>query len=185
MIRIAIAGTHGVGKTTLAHSLADSFEGLSVVVNTKIARTLIDRGYPLGKDATSESYIQYIISQLNAEINSNDCNIFISDRTLLDPLAYAEVNKKMLHSTVPDSIIELLASIWLIEAEKYDLYVFVPVEFEMQPDGIRPNGEDYRKAVEAQMLMQLEENRIEYITVSGTVDNRKKQIIEHLNIALQ
>lgn len=181
MKRIAITGTHGVGKTTLAHSLKSSFEDLTVVLNCQIARTLIKNGYSLGKEATAESYIQYVIAQLRAEQISEECDLFISDRTLLDPLAYAIVNREYIGSSVPESIIEMLKSIWLLESKQYDLYVFVPIEFDMPADGIRPEGEEYRKKIEAQMYSLLNEYNVNYITVSGTLIDRNTQVYEAIN----
>lgn len=177
MKRIAIAGTHGVGKTSLAHALIDSLPDLRVTLNSQIARTLIKKGYPLGREATPESYIQYVISQLQAEQLSEKCDLFISDRTLLDPLAYAIVNRDFSGSNVPESIIELLKSIWLLELQQYDLYVFVPIEFDMRSDGVRPEGERYRRKVEDQILVLLNKYGVNYLTVSGTLNERNGQVL--------
>lgn len=181
MIKVAIAGSHGVGKTTLAYSLADHYNSYEVTLNTQIARSLIKRGYPLGKDATAESYVQYIIAQLSAEQGAAHCDLFISDRTLLDPLSYAIVNSNNIDSTVPQSIIEMLKRIWLLELQQYDLYVFVPIEFSMQKDGVRPEGDDYRVSVEEQMLLLLDENHVNYIRVYGSPDERKAQAVNVIN----
>lgn len=175
MIRVAIAGSHGVGKTTLACSLANHYKDLKVTLNTQIARSLIRKGYPLGKEATSESYVQYIIAQLSAEQESLNCDLFISDRTLLDPLSYAVVNSKTVDSVVPQSIIEMMKRIWLLELQQYSLYLFVPIEFSMQRDGIRPEGNEYRALVEKQMVQLLEEYHVRYIRVSGTPEERNTQ----------
>lgn len=185
MKRIAIEGTHGVGKTTLARCLINSFKDLSVTLNSQIARSLIENGYPLGKEATAASYVQYIIAQLRAEEQAKECDLFISDRTLLDPLAYAMVNQESLGSDVPDSIIELLKSAWLLELRQYDLYVFVPIEFAAQADGVRPEGEPYRKEVEKQMLSLLNSNNLNYITVSGSIAKRTNQVREAVYCLMQ
>ena len=154
----------------------------SVVVNSQIARSLIKNGYPLGKEATVQSYIQYIIAQLCAEEELKECDIFISDRTLLDPLAYAIVNKKYVNSKVPSDIIELLKRVWLLELQQYDLYVFVPIEFPMPSDGVRPEDDEYRAKVEKQMITLLDENQVKYITVSGSCEKRVAQVKCSLNL---
>lgn len=180
MKKIAIAGSHGVGKTTLVFSLADSLKHQKVVVSNQIARTLIKNGYPLGKAATTESYIQYIISQLKAEQISMEYDVFISDRTLLDPLAYAIVNKEYAESNVPDNIIDLLRAVWSMELQQYDLYVFVPIEFDMQSDGVRPEGKDYQEKISEQIRLLLDEHQVDYITVSGTPNERTTQVCKAL-----
>lgn len=182
MKRIAIAGTHGVGKTSLAHTLANKFteSDLKTILNSQIARTLIKNGYPLGKEATSESYIQYIISQLQAEERAKECDIFISDRTLLDPLAYAIVNREYVHSDVPYDIIKLLESVWRLELSQYDLYVLVPIEFEMQIDNVRPVDEKYRERIESQIDLLLNEYFVNHIIVSGTIEDRAFQVLSSI-----
>lgn len=180
MKRIAITGTHGVGKTSLAYALTDSLKDLRVTLSSQIARTLIKNGYPLGREATAESYIQYVIAQLRAEQLAEECDLFISDRTLLDPLAYALVNRDAAGPGVPESIIELLRRTWLLELRQYDLYVFVPIEFGMRADGVRPEGEDYRRKVEAQIVSLLNENNINHIVASGTVEDRNNQVLRAL-----
>ena len=181
MIRVAIAGSHGVGKTTLACSLANHYKDLKVTLNTQIARSLIRKGYPLGKEATAESYVQYIIAQLSAEQDSSNCDLFISDRTLLDPLSYAIVNSKTMDSVVPQSIIEMMKRIWLLELQQYSLYIFVPIEFSMKKDGVRPEDDGYRALVEAQMKQLLEECHVRYIRVSGAPEDRNAQAVEAIN----
>lgn len=181
MIKVAIAGSHGVGKTTLAYSISNYYSKWNVTLNTHIARTLIEKGYPLGKEATVESYIQYIIAQLAAEQKSTNSDLFVSDRSLLDPLSYAIINMKTEESPVPLSVIEMMKRIWLLELQQYDLYIFVPIEFSMQEDGVRPKDDDYRKLIENQMIQLLEENRVKYIRVSGTREDRVIQVVNAID----
>ena len=181
MIKVAIAGSHGVGKTTLASSIVEHYCRLDVTLSSQIARSLIKKGYPLGKDATTKSYVQYIIAQLSAEQEIDKCDLFISDRTLLDPLSYAIVNYNKLGSAVPQSIIEMIKRVWLLELQQYDLYIFVPIEFSMKKDGVRPEGDDYRVLVENQMILLLDENHVNYIRVSGPPEERKIQAVTAIN----
>ena len=108
--------------------------------------------------------------------------MFISDRTLLDPLSYSIVNQKYINSTVPDDIIKLLESVWLLESIQYDLYVLVPIEFEMPIDDIRPVDKKYRERIETQIASILSDYCINYITVSGTIDERADQVLNSIGI---
>ena len=180
MKRIAITGTHGVGKTTLSFSIASFFKEQAVLVNSRLARTMIKEGYPLGKEASIESYIQYIVRQLRIEQKASKCDLFISDRTLLDPLSYAVVNNRNHFSAIPESVIALLEATWLLEMKQYDLYVFVPIEFDVQSDGIRPEGEEYRIAVDNQIYHFLNDNNVKYIRVTGSIEERRDQVLQAL-----
>lgn len=175
MKKIAIVGSHGVGKTSLCHHIMQHYtHQMNVVLNCNLARSLISKGYLLNKEATSESYIQYIIAQLTAEQSLDTCDMFISDRTLLDPLAYETVNSIYEGSLVPQSIRDLLFRVWFLEKDQYDLFIFVPAEFPMPLDQIRPQDEQYRLRVEQQLKRYLDEHKVKYLCVTGSLIQRSK-----------
>lgn len=182
-MRIAITGTHGVGKSSLGRKAVKCWNDLfSTELIQGVARSIILEGFPLNMDAVDESYIQYIVKQIKAERMSKKNDIVISDRTLLDPLAYALVNEEIGKSTVKQSTIELLKELWYIEQQMYAFYVYVPIEFPMEEDGIRLNNEEYRVAVDRKIQSLLNSNGIDYITVTGTVDDRFLQLNEAFNM---
>ncbi len=182
-MRIALTGAHGVGKTTLGLALCNALgDKQAVEFNNNIARKLISEGYPLNMEATADSYIHYIIEQLSAEQLCPSCSVFISDRTLLDPLAYALTNQFFSSTTVPGAIIELLQRVWLLEKEQYDFYVMVPIEFPMAPDGIRPCNEPYRQAIEDQIIALLNRYKVNYVRVSGSVFDRCDQVLDRIKL---
>lgn len=152
---------------------------MEVSVISGIARSLIGKGFPLGRDATRLSYTQYIVEQLQAEKALQGRN-FISDRTLLDPLSYAEVNRSLHLSDCMSDMIDLLRSVWELESKMYDFYVFVPIEFPMLSDGIRPEGQDYQYQVEQKILSHLQSHQVNYITVTGTPEQRCDQVLSTL-----
>jgi nicotinamide riboside kinase len=69
----------------------------------------------------------------------------------------------------------MMKRIWLLELQQYSLYIIVPIEFSMQRDGVRPEGNEYRALVESQMAQLLEEYHVRYIRVSGTPEERNTQ----------
>ena len=175
-MKIAFAGSHGAGKTTLLNDLKPFLapKGFSYV--TEVARHIIQRGYPLNMDANVDSYIHYINDQLNAEKAMSNGSIFISDRTLLDPLAYALVNRELPRPYIPDYFIEMMENVWLLEKERYDIYIYFPIEFPMQIDNVRPDDEAYRRIVGDKMVELLAKHNVPYVIVSGTPKAR----IHHL-----
>jgi len=171
-MKIAFTGSHGTGKTTLLNDAKPILvpRGLSYV--TEVARHIIQRGYPLNMDANVDSYIHYINDQLNAEKAMSDSSIFISDRTLLDPLAYALVNRELPRPYIPDYFIDMMENVWLLEKERYDTYVYFPVEFPMQIDNVRPDDEEYRRIIGEKIIELLDKHRVTYVVVSGTPKER-------------
>ena len=183
MLKLAFTGSHSTGKTTLLSDIRSELENeIKVNYITEVARGIIRRGYPLNMDANVDSYVHYINDQLNAEIaNMKECSLFISDRTVLDPVAYAVVNAKLPRPYIPDYFIDMMKNVWLLEQKKYDLYVYFPVEFPMDFDGVRPFDEKYRNDIDEAIRYLLEENRINHITISGNREKRKKIMIETIH----
>jgi len=178
-MKIAFAGTHCTGKTTLLRAIIEKYsKNNSFSYITEVARGIIKKGYPLSAEANTDSYIHYINDQLEAERNIFDHKLFISDRTLLDPLAYALVNKELPRPYIRDYFIEMMKNVWLLEKERYDLYIYFPVEFSMSFDGIRPSDEEYRIKVDKMIYNLLNENSIRFETMSGDPDERMRKIIE-------
>ncbi len=185
-MKIAFTGTHCTGKTTLLHDIEEIFSTEFVVNSvTEVARRIISRGYPLSMDANIDSYVHYINDQLNEENEKmKNCGLFISDRTLLDPVAYAIVNYQLPRPYIPQYFIDMMKNVWLLEKEKYDLYVYFPVEFELEADGVRPSDEKYRQDIDKVIVSLLEEYNINYIKISGNRFERREYlscvIKEHL-----
>lgn len=177
-MKIAFTGSHGTGKTTLLNDAKPILAPRGMSYVTEVARRIIQRGYPLNMDANVDSYTHYINDQLNAEKVMSISSIFISDRTLLDPLAYALVNRELPRPYIPDYFIEMMENVWLLEKERFDIYVYFPIEFPMQIDNIRPEDEDYRRAVGEKMLELLMKHNVPHITVSGTPQQRLERLLE-------
>lgn len=183
-MKIAFTGTHSTGKTTLINSIKDSIicsPTISVKYVTEVARKIISRGFPLNNLATKDSYVNYINDQLNAERDIDNYDLFISDRTLLDPLAYMITNKSFPSPFIEDYFIQMMENVWLLEQSRYDLYVYFPIEFPLVADGVRPDDEKYRAAVDKVILSTLKKYDINYVTITGSIEERKSQLIKLLN----
>lgn len=181
-MKIAFTGTHVTGKTTL---LNDYVTHIASVTNTKsvgfitgIARGIIARGFPLNKDGNVDSYINYINDQLNAEKQMELYDDFICDRTLLSPLAYALVNRVLPRPYIPDYLIEMIENVWLLEKDRFDLYAYFPIEFDMPTlDDIHPPDENYRKQIDEMIYSLLIKYNIKYTVIRGTRDERLNKLI--------
>lgn len=176
-MNLAFCGTHSTGKTTLLNELVNTCEKKLFTI-TEVARKVITSGYPMGKDANINSYINYINLQLKAEqyAASKQYDILISDRTMLDPLVYALVNQALPRPFIPSYLIEMIEEIWKIQKEYYDLYIFFPIEFDMTSDGTRYEDEKYRMDVEVKTKELLIKNNINYISLTGSLDERVLQM---------
>lgn len=66
----------------------------------------------------------------------------------------------------------------------YDAYVHLPVEFPMTADGHRPVSEKFRHLSDELLIQTLEELRIPYHIVGGTVTERLEKIISIFGLSL-
>ncbi len=181
-MRIAFTGSHCTGKTTLLNQIEKYIpQACNYKSVSEVARNIIKRGYPLNAEANEDSYIHYIRDQLIAEKEMQKFDVFISDRTLLDPLAYAMVNKTLPRPYVHDYFIEMMENIWYNEKEKYDFYIYFPIEFPLVLDGVRPSEDKYREDVDKTILFLLNKYNVKYYTMKGTPAEREEFMLDLLH----
>lgn len=181
-MKIAFTGSHSTGKTTLLNDAILRLKNKRLSYITEIARNIINRGYPLNMDANIDSYVHYINDQLKAEKAMCESSIFISDRTLLDPLAYSLVNRDLPRPFIPDHFISMMEGIWLLEKDNYDLYMYFPIEFPMCSDGVRPTDEVYRSNVSNKILELLTKYKVPHIHVTGSPTERLNILLDTLTL---
>lgn len=193
-MKIAFTGTHITGKTTLLKdfeqlmdysNINNPFIGKSFGYISGIARSILSRGFPLNKDGNVDSYINYINDQLEAEKIMSEFDIFISDRTLLSPLAYSCVNKSLPRPFIPDYFISMIENIWLLEKERYNLYIYFPIEFTSQvKDDIHPYDEKYRIDIDNMIHELLEKHDVNHIHITGSREERLRVLVQSINDSL-
>lgn len=170
-MKIALTGSHGTGKTTLARALA---EKLCLPLITDRARSAakkaeVNHAGELRRDRFKATYFQclVLINQLFAEMNED----FVSDRSTLDFLAYWQAYG-LPKNTAYQS---------LCLANRYDLLVYVPVFFPPESDGFRDTDSDFQREVDRRILELLSLVTWPVITVSGSVEERVQMVINWLN----
>jgi hypothetical protein len=88
LFKVALVGTHGVNKTTIAYELAGLLKrrGRTVELLTEIAR---ECPFPLNEQASREAYHWIIARQVQLEIEKSPrADILVCDRAVLDNFAY-------------------------------------------------------------------------------------------------
>lgn len=174
MKSIAFVGAHSSGKSTLINACVDAFRGDKVKVISGLTRAIINRGFPLEKNSNVDSYTNYIRDQLKAErkIETRDTDLLFSDRTVIDAASYALVNSNLPRPFIPKYFVEMLLEIAILEAQRFNLFVYCPVEFPIVQEDFRPIDEQYRQDVGLQVKDLLEDHNLQYIVASGDVATR-------------
>jgi nicotinamide riboside kinase len=177
-VRVALAGAHGTGKTTLAKALVQRLESSGLV-----ARCLLEApreictaaGDPIffrrGNNTLLRQNLIFLV-HLMQEFNSilGDADIVISDRSLLDHWAYTLY---LFKEELEDQGVSGIYEAFIIDhCRKYDFIFFTPVEFSVLDDGTREGDKDFQADIQRSMLDLIEAYRIEMLIVKGSIQER-------------
>ena len=170
-LRIAVVGSFSTGKTTTAEILA---RRLDLPLLPEVAREVVELGFKLDKDATPETETLIFLRQYNNELATPE---FVGDRSLIDVMAYAgwvlDNQPRTKERALWDECVRL--------AERrlrtsYSHVFYLPIEFPIVLDGLRPDDPDFQREIDERILALLRGNDIEYETVTGPVDERIETI---------
>lgn len=178
-MKVSITGSHSTGKTTLASAVTKTLRERgtnSVGLIEEVARRVIAMGFPLNQEATIHSYLHYIWFQLKEEREHREKYV-ISDRSLVDLLGYIRTNND---TKIPQYFVSMLEELLWRESVCFDLYCYLPVEFPLEIDHVRPADVEYQKAVDTNIQQILQEYRLPYECITGSLDDRCKQVVRLL-----
>lgn len=167
MHRIAIVGSFSTGKTTLAEAAAAKV-GLPLL--PEVAREIAAQGFKLDKDATVETETLIFLRQYYNEMVHEQ---FIGDRSLIDVMAYAgwvlDNQQRRKEFALWDTCLDI-AQLHL--RSQYSDVFYLPIEFDIVPDGLRPMDPDFQADIDRRLVGLLDRFAIRHRTLTGTVDER-------------
>ncbi|HZM84997.1 MAG TPA: AAA family ATPase [Blastocatellia bacterium] len=143
MLKVALVGTHGVNKTTIAYELAGVLkrQGRTVELLTEIAR---ECPFPLNEHATREAYQWIIARQVQLEIEKSPrADVLVCDRSVLDNFAYY-VRRYGSQGEEAEAL-GLYSRGWM---RTYDLLVRLPVVEALAPDGFRSTDAMFQREID-------------------------------------
>ena len=171
MPRVAIVGSFSTGKTTLAEAVA---EPLGLPLLPEVAREVAALGFKLDKDATPEVETLIFLRQLYNEMTHDD---FVGDRSLIDVMAYAgwvlDNQERRPESALWDACVQV-AEYQL--RSQYTHVFYLPIEFPIVADGLRPLDPDFQKEIDERMVRLLEQHDVKYELLTGSVDERIERL---------
>lgn len=152
-MKIAVIGTHGCGKTSLAFGLCTELQrrGRSVELVVEMARR---SPFPIN-EATSEIGQMWILhAHILAEMEgASRAEVVICDRSVLDNYAY------FCHKFGRRGHLDSMIAAWM---ETYDLLVKVPiVEDWLIADGVRSVNREFQTAIDRLVDELLKSFRVE------------------------
>ena len=154
---VGVSGAHGVGKTTLCNKLADALfeKGYNAIVLTEIARKIIEkRGYDNGAgDVQKDIFWKQIEVEAKYRTSEYEKWIIISDRTVIDSIAYSNVYLDLDFYQMNPTIKPIMKE-WM---KGYDLIFFMRTLDNWEDDGIR-DSKDSQERIDKELDFLLHES---------------------------
>jgi nicotinamide riboside kinase len=176
MRRVAIVGSFSTGKTTLAEAAAPK---LDLPLLPEVAREVVELGFKLDKDATVETETLIFLRQYYNEMIHES---FVGDRSLVDVMAYAswvlENQDRRKEFALWDTCLSIAKH--HLRSQYTDVF-YLPIEFGIVPDGLRPLDPDFQQDIDKRMLHFLEMYDVKYQTLTGSVEDRMGQLLQALD----
>lgn len=178
MFKIAIAGNHGTGKTTLLNNMKIFIESLgkSVYLVKESAR---ECPFPISEDTSDKSqrwiWKEHLRHELNAESENPD--FVLCDRTLMDNLIYYKYLVDSRYNgcdLIFDKFVEY-TKYWI---NTYDYISVLPMNLEFLKN-------DGKRIIDIDMTYKLEDLFIKYLKPYQNIDinrfNYKEKLLEIIN----
>lgn len=175
MRRIAIVGSFSTGKTTLAERVA---QPLDLPLLPEAAREVVKLGFKLDKDATPETETLIFLKQFYNELSHPE---FVGDRSLIDVMTYAGWvldNRAWTKEMALWEECQRIASHHL--RSQYTHVFYLPIEFPIVADGLRPLDPDFQADIDRRMLDILDTHDVKFETLTGTIEDRAGALIERV-----
>jgi GTPase SAR1 family protein len=170
-MKIGFCGTMSVGKTTLVKALQELPEFKDYNFRTERSKYLMEQGIPLNTDSTLKGQLVFLAERSMELMQEN----IITDRTIIDVIAFAKASNSMTHTEKYD--FELLACL-LIKEYDYIFYIS-PEGIEMEDNGVRETDLEYRKLIDFVITRQIERYKSlikNYGILEGPTEERIKQL---------
>ena len=170
-MKIGFCGTMSVGKTTLVNALAELPEFKDYKSTTERSKYLMELGIPLNTDSTVKGQAVFLAERASELMHDN----IITDRTIIDVMAFAKSSKSMNYIEADDFC--HFASNMLNE---YDYIFYVsPEGVDIENNGVRETNADYRKQIDEaiQLLIIKYRHKIKnLVEIKGSTKERIKLV---------
>ena len=171
-MKIAFVGSFSTGKTTLANLFAREWD---YPLLPEVAREVVALGFPLDQSATAETETLIFLKQWRAEESHEH---FVADRSIYDVLAYADWVMEHQDGERKEN------HLWYESREiatfdlrsRYDHVFYLPIEFPIVLDGLRPDNPDFQADIDRRIVGLLEGADVGFTTLTGTIAERQAEV---------
>ena len=172
-MKIGLAGTMSVGKTTLARALGETDRFKDHVVQTERSKYLSSLGIPLNTDSTLPGQFIFLAERASELLQPN----IITDRTIWDVCSFT-LSSKSIGDWEKRAFVEAAMHL----RNYYDVVIYVsPRGVAMEDNGVRETDLNYRMKIDwaiQEALKEFKPNKL--IEVEGTTDERIATILQNI-----
>lgn len=177
-MKIAVSGSHSVGKTTLVKYIAEKY---SLPILQEKARYFMNNGFPFKElEKDTELFIDFqrhiFDFQIKEEKETSD---FVVDRTLFDSVSYLQ--ERLIKERYEDySVYQKYLNLALSNYVGYNYIFFIEVHEDLIiADGFRNINLYYLYAIQDLILRKFEEFELPIIKISTPDFEKRKAIVNY------
>ena len=175
MLKIAVSGAHGTGKTTLCKYLEENTGALiDLAICREVPRIIIQTvGDPdffkRGHNTVARQLLIFLYQLEEERKQGVGKQVLLCDRTPVDHLAYTYANHADFRESEENAALLSLISEWL---DTFDIIFKVPIEFPVHDDGVREGAADFQTEIDQAIDKLYEDFKVPMVLVTGTVEQR-------------
>jgi len=167
---IILLGAHGTGKTTLLSELRNNRPDLYV---TDGFSRPIKSAFLKMHSGVSEKDKQIMINELTCWNwkNNLDSEIYVSSRSVIDCYVYCRAFKWF-------DLSEEMLAFYKQNLPSSATYLYLPIEFPLQDDGMRYRGVEFQKEIDNILTDFITIESLSPITLSGSLYQRVDKLLK-------
>lgn len=183
MRKIALTGAHGTGKTTLSKELIVKLVSLGRLRACREAPRLIAESvgdpefFRRGNNSPERQGMIFLEHVLEEQRQGVNCDILITDRTLVDHLAYTATLFPLAERSPEFGVYKRIAFETL---DQYAVIFKVPIEFPLVDDGVREADVKFQADIDRKIDELYQEAGFTLQVVQGSVNQRASLVFEQV-----